>query len=344
MIDKIENAPVSEATEASPKTLSERQKNNRRDFTLITWFSQQGARFVRVAAWNAKVNSPGKQPIEKAWQVKPLTANEVLPHVKNGGNVGMLCGKPSNGLCLLDVDDHLQEFLEYFPGLMSAPIIMRRNAPNRGKIVLKIIGETPASKKWHNVHLEFLGSGNQGVIPPSIHPDGAAYELRNADKLALEYDGARLMRICEVWEKENIEAPAPDPVPEINSNDGHGKVSRRTRDFLEYGAGEGSRNNRLFISACDLNGCAFSLTEAESMLLPVCIRIGMTEKEAQDTIRSAFSHARVPANSHAFEYGGKHKSAVAPLLALNMEKTPENEDAPAFPSLALCLICRRSHA
>ena len=330
MIDKIENAPASEATEASPKTLSERQKNNRRDFTPLTWFSQQGAQFVRVAAWNAKVNSPGKQPIDKAWQVKPLTANEVSAHVINGGNVGMLCGKPSSGLCLLDVDDHLGEFLEYFPGLMSAPIITRSDAPNRGKIVLKIIGETPKSKKWHDVHLEFLGTGNQGVIPPSIHPAGAAYELRNADKPVLQYDGARLMHICDVWEKENIGVTAPDPVPEINSNEGRGKVSRRTRDFLEYGAGEGSRNNRLFISACDLNGCAFSLTEAESMLLPVCIRIGMTEKEAQDTIKSAYSQGRIPANSHAFEFGGKHKSAVAPL-ALNMEKRPGNEDAPAFP-------------
>ncbi len=169
MIDKIENAPASEATEGSPKTLSERQKNILPDFTPLTWFSQQGAQFVRVAAWNAKVNSPGKQPIDKAWQVKPLTANEVSAHVINGGNVGMLCGKPSSGLCLLDVDDHLGEFLEYFPGLMSAPIITRSDAPNRGKIVLKIIGETPKSKKWHDVHLEFLGT-RQPRCYPSFDP------------------------------------------------------------------------------------------------------------------------------------------------------------------------------
>ena len=161
-ITKTKSAPA--RTEAPRVTVSH-HGNDQEDYTpALDWFAKQGAHFVRVAAAKAKVNAPGKQPIEKGWQQKPLTVKDVLPHIKNGGNVGLLCGKHSNGLCLLDVDDHLQDFLEYFPGLADAPIIQRRDAMNRGKIVLHLTGEIPSNKKWHDHHLEFLGTGNQGVM------------------------------------------------------------------------------------------------------------------------------------------------------------------------------------
>jgi hypothetical protein len=80
-------------------------------YTMLDWFVKQGAHFVRVAAWNAKVNAPGKQPIDKAWQVKPLDLKDVMPHIQNGGNVGMLCGKLSGGLCCLTLTITCRNFL-----------------------------------------------------------------------------------------------------------------------------------------------------------------------------------------------------------------------------------------
>jgi hypothetical protein len=333
MTTKQQKAPVMQVTEAMAPTA--RQQNNQRDYTILEWFSQQGGRFVRVVAWNAKVNAPGKQPIEKAWQDKPITLKEVLPHVKNGGNVGLLCGKHSSGLCLLDLDDHLQEFLEYFPGLQGAPIIQRRDAPNRGKIVLNIVDDLPESKKWHDVHIEILATGHQGVIPPSIHPGGAAYELINADQQALEYSGARLMKVCEAWADTDLKdielsaAAAPSVVMTINN--GRGKLSRQTIDFLEYGAGPQTRNNRLYIAACDLNGCGYSQADAESMLLLVWARMSKADKEAKATIASAYSQARIPANPHAFDAGNaKATPAPKPDQVIIFDEDIE-EDPQAFP-------------
>jgi len=300
---------------------------NSGDYTPLAWFSQQGAHFVKVAAWNAKVNAPGKQPIEKAWQEKPITLQDILPHVHKGGNVGLLCGKHSGGLCLLDVDAHLEEFLEYFPGLALAPIIQRPDAPNRGKIVLKLTGEIPANKKWHDHYLEFLGTGNQGVIPPSIHPEGAPYELRNVDRPALEYDGARIFKICQAWADRNAPEPAADPNPPTL---GRGRLSRQTRDFLAYGAGPDTRNNRLFVAACDLCGCNYPQAEAEAMLLPVWLGMGKPEKEARATIASAYSQPRTPANPHAFDVIGAPKPA--PVIVIEATENEQGEEeAAAFP-------------
>lgn len=303
-----------------------------KDYTPLTWFFQQGARFVRVAAWNAKVNSPGKQPTDKAWQVKPITLKDIMPHVNSGGNVGLLCGKQSSGLCLLDVDDHLQEFLEYFPGLTDAPMIIRKDAQNRGKLVIKITGEIPKNQKWNKVHLEFLGNGNQGVIPPSIHPGGAPYELHNADRPALAFDGPALIRICQVWDELQDDSNPSEPITAKPPTDGRGSLSRQTQDFINYGAGPGTRNNRLFIAACDLNGCGYSQSEAESMLLHVAVSSGLKKSEALASIKSAYTQARTPANPHAFDYRTDRKRSSAPPAEDDMSEDETHiEDLQAFP-------------
>ena len=324
-ITKTKSAPA--RTEAPRVTVSHHGNEQQNYTPALDWFAKQGAHFVRVAAAKAKVNAPGKQPIERGWQEKPLTLKDILPHIKNGGNVGLLCGKHSSGLCLLDVDDHLQDFLEYFPGLADAPIIQRRDAMNRGKIVLHLTGEIPSNKKWHDHHLEFLGTGNQGVIPPSIHPEGAPYELTNANRPALEYDGAKILRVCQVW----ADREAPEQSPDLNPPTlGRGRLSRQTRDFLEYGAGPDTRNNRLFIAACDLNGCNYPQSEAESMLLPVWLNMGKPEKEARASIASAYSQARYPANPHAFEGLGNRKPAPVVVIE-STGNGPSKDEAAAFP-------------
>jgi hypothetical protein len=322
-IEKTKSAP---ARSEAPAVTKSHLDNEQEDYTpTLDWFAQQGARFVRVAAAKAKVNAPGKQPIDKGWQEKPLLLKDILPHIRTGGNVGLLCGKYSNGLCLLDVDDRLQEYLEYFPGLAAAPIIQRPDALNRGKIVFRLTGEIPQNKKWHDHNLEFLGTGNQGVIPPSIHPEGAPYELRNANHPALEMDGAKILRMCQAW----ADREAQDNVPDLNPPTlGRGRLSRHTRDFIEYGAGPDTRNNRLFIAACDLNGCNFPQAEAEAFLLPVWVGMAKPEKEAITTITSAYSQTRYPANPHAFEGASNFKTA--PIVISESLGKAENESG-SFP-------------
>jgi len=293
------------------------------DGDVLSWLEERGARFVKVAAWNAThTPSPGKAALGKDWPNKPYTRSEVIAHIKAGGNVGLLCGSHSAGLCLLDVDGEYSKFCEEFPGLAKAPAIIRPGA-DRAKILIRICDEIPKNQKWKfnpARHLEWLADGNQGVMPPSIHPTGAPYRLINADGEILEYEGWRIKTIAELWTGQS-EKTAPAQGRETVS-DGHGKPRRATLEFIAAGAPAHTRNNELYNAACDLAGCNYSQGEAESMLFPVWQRMGKDEDEFRSTVASAYSKEREPARPDAF------KSLPIGEYRVTQGETPLPDDLP----------------
>lgn len=73
-------------------------------------------------------------------------------------------------------------------------------------------------------------------------------------------------------------------------------LPRRTLDYLSRGAPEGTRNAELFDAACQFRDAGQPLEAAEEQLLARALADGLTEAEARQTIRSAFTHgARDPA-------------------------------------------------
>jgi hypothetical protein len=76
----------------------------------------------------------------------------------------------------------------------------------------------------------------------------------------------------------------------LNGNGQH-PLPKRTEDYLISGAAEGSRNSELFQAACQLRDAGYSQSDAEAQLVPRHVADGCSEREAQATIRSAFSRA-----------------------------------------------------
>jgi hypothetical protein len=74
----------------------------------------------------------------------------------------------------------------------------------------------------------------------------------------------------------------------LNGNGQH-PLPKRTEDYLVSGATEGSRNTELFQAACQLRDAGHSQSDAEGQLVPRYVADGCSEKEAQATIRSAYS-------------------------------------------------------
>jgi len=74
----------------------------------------------------------------------------------------------------------------------------------------------------------------------------------------------------------------------LNGN-GHHPLPERTEEYLVAGAPEGSRNAELFNAACQLRDAGFSQSEAERQLVQRYVADGCSEREAQATIRSAYS-------------------------------------------------------
>ena len=187
----------------------------------LAWLASKGAAFCKVAAWNASIESPGKAPVGRGWQNTPLTVRLVQKHLTEGGNVGMLTGKNGGGLCMIDLDQGFGEFLAYFPILQHAPRIIRDNAPDRGKIIIRIAGELPGSKKINQPGstegmLEWLATGRQGVIAGK-HSTGAALQLVIAQDEIPTYDAKTVSDWCAIWtgrgleENETHQAPAAIP-------------------------------------------------------------------------------------------------------------------------------------
>ena len=73
-----------------------------------------------------------------------------------------------------------------------------------------------------------------------------------------------------------------------------GRLAHATRDFIENGAGQGERNDRLFRAAADMAGNGYDPADIESALLPAALSSGLEEREALATIESACSRERSP--------------------------------------------------
>lgn len=71
-------------------------------------------------------------------------------------------------------------------------------------------------------------------------------------------------------------------------------VGRLTMEFLTFGAPEGERNQRAFMSACELYGNGFDQSEAERLVLEGARRCGLPEEEAKIAVASAYKKPRSP--------------------------------------------------
>jgi archaellum biogenesis ATPase FlaH len=207
------------------------------NYPQLMWLEAQGATFV-------KLSKGKKTPFEKNWQASPRTLADIIPHIETGGNIGLLCGAPSGGIVALDLDQNFPDFLTAFPMLADAPRIIRADAPERGKVLVKIIGKIPTAKKWKPIpteppRAEFLSTGNQALVPPSIHPSGTPFQLINTDLLIPEIPLTELDQYWREWTAESLLEPttiAPAPPPAVaprTLNDAKAEIKQRF-DMVRY--------------------------------------------------------------------------------------------------------------
>lgn len=178
-------------------------------YPLLRWLETQGATFV-------KLSKGKKTPFEKNWTQSPHTLAEILPHIEAGGNLGLLCGAPSGGIVALDLDQNFTDFLTAFPTLADAPRIIRPDAPERGKVLVKVVGAIPAAKRWKPIpteppRAEFLSTGTQALVPPSIHPSGTPFQLINNDFPIPEFSTSELDQYWREWTQESLLEPTAVP-------------------------------------------------------------------------------------------------------------------------------------
>ena len=181
----------------------------------LAWLASNGAAFCKVTPWNDKAASPGKKAIGTGWQEKPLTIDQVQGHLTGGGNVGLLAGKYSNGLCFFDADKWLGEFLDLFIGLGFGPRVIRDKGPDKAKIIIRVTGDIPENRKLYRPgekqpFFEFLATGNQGVIA-GTHPEQVPYTLALGNGVIPEFDAHAIEFFISLWNEIKEGRPIGSP-------------------------------------------------------------------------------------------------------------------------------------
>ena len=134
-----------------------------------------------------------------------VTERQDLHHIEAFiGGVAIVCGEPSVGLFVLDVDVDPEVFREKHPVLFSEHPIVRTN---RGYHIWARSSTPVHTDKRDGV--EILGESKEGVLPhlvtapPSRHPSGHLYRFINEGKLS----GIKEVGDGEKWLQDLLGAP-----------------------------------------------------------------------------------------------------------------------------------------
>jgi hypothetical protein len=115
-----------------------------------------------------------KAPRLKGWQILRLKQSDLRHHFKGGENIGVLLGKPSRGLVDIALDCREAVFLgpTFLP--YTGRVHGRKSKPNSHWWYR--VTPIPAPRKFCDLDgtclVELRSTGQQTVVPPSIHPSG----------------------------------------------------------------------------------------------------------------------------------------------------------------------------
>jgi hypothetical protein len=90
-----------------------------------------------------KGNSPGKKPLITGWQNLTQTPEDIGAYIKQGCNLGLVCGKVSN-VTVLDFDHFL--FLDQVFNGFELKTLRTKRIDSRGHVYFKYNPNLPASK------------------------------------------------------------------------------------------------------------------------------------------------------------------------------------------------------
>jgi hypothetical protein len=148
--------------------------------------------------------------------------------------------------------------------------------------------------------LDVRGDGGYVVVAPSVHPSGKAYEWRDLNDEIAAPCAWLISLITETARPADVVIEAKLPTPPATTARqvrAHVREKLTTRQLIGVlnrfkAAPKGKRNDGLFWSACRLFDKGFAVSDVTDVLLSIATTKGLTEREAVNTINSAFKTGR----------------------------------------------------
>jgi hypothetical protein len=127
-----------------------------------------------------------KAPRLKGWQTLRLKLSALRHHFKGGENIGVLLGKPSKGL--VDIDLDCREAVSLGPMFLPYTGRMHGRKSNPNSHWWYKVTPIPAPSKFCDPDgtslVELRSTGQQTVVPPSIHPSGERIKWERKQRCA----------------------------------------------------------------------------------------------------------------------------------------------------------------
>lgn len=141
-----------------------------------------GLPVIPLRQWNSKAKGAGKAPILAEWttygrQMPSVDIRELWRREYPHSNIGLPFG-PASGLCAIDIDTEDEALVAAIQDALPASPWVRIGRKGMGLIYRWNSQKNFKLRDQHDKSIvEFLGQGNQMVLPPSYHPDtGQPYQ------------------------------------------------------------------------------------------------------------------------------------------------------------------------
>lgn len=230
-------------------------------------------------------------------------------------NVGIVCGKVSNNLVVMDLDGQaaIEAFERNFPHLLDTFTVL--TGSGKGKHLYYRVDDLPPTTKLVNPNhqcIELRANGMYVVAPPSLHPDTHA-PYRSAFSAPIR----KLANMDDVkhWLYEQLarkQKPLGTGGQRIMRG---GNTSRWAAAALDYecrdvlSARDGNRNNRLSLAAYNLGQIVgdgnLPQSTVENALLGAALQAGLEEYESRKTIESGLQKGIAEPRSAQWQKRGK---------------------------------------
>lgn len=243
-------------------------------------------------------------------------------------NIGGLMGEPSGWVVDIDLDD--AEAVRLAPEFLPPTRTFGRKSARRSHYLYRVKGAqnrvwTHPDDKRHLVNLR--STGNQTMMPGSVHPCGEAVEWENDLPIAaieaheLTHQLDQLARRCGYEPKpERVVERKPVPRPAAGAR-GYGPAALAYELDQLARTAEGGRNHQLNLSAFSVAQLvdmgelpASALDEVRAVALQTGLEPGEVERTMASAIDGAARNPRPPLERHEPPAREPHREAPKPAL------------------------------
>lgn len=191
------------------------------------------------------------------------------------GGVGIICGKVSGGLCVIDLDglEAVVRFEFEFPHLLDTYTV--QSGSGRGKHIYLLPETIPPTTRTKG--FELRADGAYVVAPPSLHPDSKRPYVVIRQRPVLRVDNLNdvvTFITGLIKEKQPSNVPTNQPSMGVRNSTAYGQSALDMEARRVAGAAIGEGNDTLYRAALKLGSLVrdrhLTINEVEIVLMRAC--------------------------------------------------------------------------